>query len=46
VMDPGDPRGPGPGGSKGSMDYIVRIVSIVIELARSTQLNILYFIVL
>jgi hypothetical protein len=52
-MDPGGaPGSMGPRGStwvQGSVgaitDYIVRIVSIVIELPRSTQLNILYFIV-
>ena len=52
-MDPGGAPGfTGPGGSawvRGSMgaiwDYIAKIVSMVIELPRSTQLNILYFIV-
>jgi hypothetical protein len=51
-MDPGGAPGfTGPGGSawvRGSMgaiwDYIAKIVSMVIELPRSTQLNILYFI--
>ena len=36
MIDPRDLGGPGPGGSKGFMDYIVRTDSIVIELARLT----------